>query len=132
MYPGGNPNFDEMRDPSLPGGPGGKVPGPIMTHQFLDQNQDGIDDRKQQLQQNPDGTWSRNFIGVGGGGLPPGWSYGPQGNAMGVDWPPYIDENGNKQWNLPGNQNPYQTPGQPQIDPRMLEILMGQLPGGQW
>lgn len=110
-----------------------KVPGPIMTHQFIDQNQDGIDDRKQQLQQHPDGNWSRNYIGVTGmGGLPPGWSYGPQGNAMGVDWPPYIDENGNKQWNLPGNQNPYQTPGQPQIDPRMFEILKGQLPGGQW
>jgi len=108
MYPGGNPNFDEMRDPSLPGGPAPGTPiayDRVLTQDeiFIDQNRDGIDDRVQQLQQHPDGTWSSNFIGVG-----------------------------NKQWNLPGNQNPYQTPGQPQIDPRMFEILMGQLPGGQW
>jgi len=102
MYPGGNPNFDEMRDPSLPGGP---APGTPMAYDrvlmpeemFIDQNQDGIDDRVQQLQQHPDGNWSMNFIGVPGtGGLTK------------------------------------LQPGRPQLDPRMFEILMGQLPGGQW
>lgn len=121
MYPGGNPGFDEMRDPSLPGGPGGNpdwgsqtghwpyvIDGkPVRPEEynarmrteemFIDRNQDGIDDRVQQLQQHPDGNWSMNYIGVPGIGGPVNYQQ-----------------------------------GRPQLDPRMFEILKGQLPGGQW
>lgn len=84
------------------GGPGGNpapwpTNGPMMTDVFIDKNQDGIDDRVQQLQQNPDGNWSMNYIGVPGMGGPVNYQQ-----------------------------------GRPQLDPRMFEILKGQLPGGQW
>lgn len=149
--PVGNPYVTDMGDGGGPGGNPALWPtnGPMMTDVFIDQNQDGIDDRVQQLQQHPDGNWSMNYIGVPGMGGPTNYQPGrPQ--QGGLQQNPYGIPPGS-QWDTPENRRlmeirkqqeaggmmtgwypPWlvdQQQGGPQqnppFDPRILQMLMG-------